>query len=256
MAGSMQDKVALVTGGSSGIGRATALAFAREGARVVIQDLDATGGDDTVAGVRDLGGEAVFIEGDVSKRDDVQAAIQEAVGAFGRLDYAFNNAAPSGYAEPMHEYDEDQWDRNIAVLLKGVWLGMKYQLRHMLENGGGAIVNTSSIMGQVGSTYGSCAYVAAKHGVLGLTRSAALEYGKRGIRINAVCPGVIHTPRLDRLIERDPDAGYVERETLKHPIGRIGEAGDVAEAVVWLCSDAASFVHGHAMAVDGGYLAQ
>jgi NAD(P)-dependent dehydrogenase (short-subunit alcohol dehydrogenase family) len=156
----------------------------------------------------------------------------------------------------MHEYDEEAWDLNIAVLLKGVWLGMKYQIQHMLESGGGAIVNTSSIMGQVGSTYGSCAYVAAKHGVLGLTRSAALEYGKRDIRINAVCPGVIHTPRLDRLIERDPDTGYVERETLKHPIGRIGQAGDVAEAVVWLCSDAASFVHGHAMAVDGGYLAQ
>lgn len=256
MAGSMQNKVALVTGGSSGIGRATALAFAREGARVVIQDLDATGGDDTVAGVRDLGGEAVFIEGDVSKRDDVQAAIKEAVGAYGRLDYAFNNAAPSTTAAPMHEYDEEAWDLNIAVLLKGVWLGMKYQIQHMLESGGGAIVNTSSIMGQVGSTYGSCAYVAAKHGVLGLTRSAALEYGKRDIRINAVCPGVIHTPRLDRLIERDPDTGYVERETLKHPIGRIGQAGDVAEAVVWLCSDAASFVHGHAMAVDGGYLAQ
>ena len=254
MAQTMHGKVALVTGGSSGIGRATALVFAREGARLVIQDMDAAGGSETVEKVGDLGSEGVFVKGDVSKREDVQNAVKEAVGAFGRLDYAFNNAAPSSHRAPIHEYDEEAWDLNIAVLLKGVWLGMKYQIQHMLENGGGAIVNTSSIMGQVGSTYGSCAYVAAKHGVLGLTRSAALEYGKRGIRVNAVCPGNIHTSRLDRLLERDP--GFLERETLKSPVGRIGESQEVAEAVVWLCSDASPFVTGHAMAVDGGYLAQ
>ena len=253
MAGSMQGKVALVTGGSMGIGRATSLVFAREGARVVIQDLDSPGGEETVAKVREAGSEGVFVRGDVSKTDDVQAAVEKAVDTYGRLDYAFNNAAPPNMPGPMHEYDEDAWDLNLAVLLKGVWLGMKYQIRHMLENGGGAIVNTSSIFGQVGNVAGNCAYVAAKHGVLGLTRSAALEYGKRGIRINAVCPGNIHTRRL---VERDPDGGYIERLTLKYPIGRLGESNEVAEAVVWLCSDAASFVHGHVMAVDGGYLAQ
>ena len=256
MAGSMQGKVALVTGGSMGIGRATSLVFAREGARVVIQDLDSPGGEETVAKVREAGSEGVFVRGDVSKTVDVQAAVEKAVDTYGRLDYAFNNAAPPITPAPMHEYDEDAWDLNIAVVLKGVWLGMKYQIRHMLENGGGAIVNTSSIMGQVGTVDGNCAYVAAKHGVLGLTRSAALEYGKRGIRVNAVCPGLIHTRRTDLLLKRDPDGGYLERLTLGHPIGRFGESNEVAEAVVWLCSDAASFVHGHAMAVDGGYLAQ
>ncbi|MCH8207251.1 MAG: SDR family oxidoreductase [Chloroflexi bacterium] len=255
MARPMAGKVALVTGGSSGIGRVTALMFAREGARVVIQDLDAAGGEETVAAIRELGVESLFAQGDVTNRDDVQSVVSQTVAAYGRLDYAFNNAASlEGYRSKIHEYDEDDWDHTINVLLKGVWLGMKYQIRQMLEQGGGAIVNTSSIAGIVGGRNGSRAYVAAKHGVLGLTKTAAIEYGQQGIRINAVCPAQIHTPRMDRIMEIDPE--FLERETPRHPVGRIGEPREVAEAVVWLCSDAASFVTGHALAVDGGYLAQ
>ena len=224
-------------------------------AKVVIQDLDVSGGEQTATAIRQLGTDSLFIRGDVTKRDDVQNVIKQIIAVYGRLDYAFNNAAAlTGHRSKLHEYDEDDWDQTIDVLLKGVWLGMKYQIRQMLEQDGGAIVNTSSIVGLVGSKNGSCAYVAAKHGVLGLTKTAALEYGQQGIRINAVCPAQIHTPRMDHVIHVDPE--FLERETPKHPIGRIGDPLEVAEAVVWLCSDAASFVTGHSLAVDGGYLAQ
>ena len=216
--------------------------------------MNAEGGEETVSKIGEMGGAALVVKGDVSKAEDNQNAVEQAVAAYGRLDYSFNNAAfmRPGPREATHEYDEDHWDRMIAVLLKGVWLGMKYQIRQMLKQGGGAIVNTSSIVGLIGSL--DCAYGAAKHGVIGLTKTAALEYAKQGIRVNAVCPGFIQTPRMDRFAADAPER--VPDVIAKHPIGRIGEPEEVAEAVVWLCSDAASFVTGHAMAVDGGYLAQ
>jgi NAD(P)-dependent dehydrogenase (short-subunit alcohol dehydrogenase family) len=255
MAGRLQDKVALVTGGASGIGRATALAFAREGAKLVIADMNAEGGEQTVHMITENGGAATFVHVNVTRAAEVEAMIGKAVETYGRLDCAHNNAGVGSRPRVvLHELPEESWDRVIDINLKGVWLCMKYEITQMLQQGGGAIVNTASIMGLVGSWSRSGAYNASKHGVLGLTKSAALEYAKSGIRVNAVCPGYIRTPLIAQTLNSNPD---MEAEIVsRHPVGRMGEPEEIAEAVVWMCSDAASFVTGHAMTVDGGYVAQ
>jgi NAD(P)-dependent dehydrogenase (short-subunit alcohol dehydrogenase family) len=254
MPGDAEGKVALVTGGGSGIGRATALAFARAGARVVVADIGVAGGTETVQLIHQAGGAATFVETDVSQAAAVAALIAKAVSTYGRLDWAHNNAGIEGVEARTADYPEEDWDRVIAINLKGVWLCMKYEILQMQQQGGGAIVNTASIAGLVGA-YRMPAYVASKHGVAGLTKAAALEYAKAGIRVNAVCPGVIRTPMVERFFfQRHPRAE--SRLTAFEPIGRLGTPQEVAEAVVWLCSDAASFVTGHTMAVDGGIVAQ
>jgi len=253
MPGQLDGKVALVTGGASGIGRATALTFAREGAKLVIADMNEEGGQQTVHMITEQGGDAIFVTTDVSKAVEVQALISQAVATYGRLDYAHNNAGISGGLRALTaEYPEEQWHQVLAVNLTGVWLCMKYEIPQMLQHGGGAIVNTASVAGLVGGV-GLSSYVASKHGVVGLTKTAALEYAKQGIRVNCVCPGVIHTPMTERgLSDPERKAQIIVRE----PIGRVGTPEEVAEAVVWLCADAASFVTGHTMTVDGGYVAQ
>lgn len=253
MAGRFYSRVALVTGGASGIGEATASAFAREGANVIIGDISAEGGEKVVRMIREAGGKAIFVKTDVTKAVEVEALIYKAVETYGGLDCAFNNAGVMGVIAPTAECTEENWDYHINVFLKGVWLCMKYEIPQMLKRGGGAIVNTASIFGLVGIE-DRPAYVASKHGVVGLTRAAALEYAKANIRVNAVCPGVIHTPPVNRFLAEDPQ--WEGLEIAKHPIGRLGTPSDVAEAVMWLCSGAASFVTGCAMAVDGGFTAQ
>ena len=253
MPGRLQGKVALVTGGSSGIGRAAARAFAREGARVMIADVTVAGGHETVSLIQEAGGEAAFIQVDVTQAAGVAALIARTVAVYGRLDCAHNNAGIEGTTGPTADCTEDNWDRVISVNLKGVWLCMQSEIPQMLQQGSGAIVNTASVAGLVGAR-GLPAYVASKHGVVGLTRTAALEYARAGIRVNAVCPGVIRTPMVERLLRDRPHAEARLREL--EPVGRLGTPEEVAEAVVWLCSDAASFVTGHAMAVDGGIVAQ
>ena len=253
MAGRLQGKVALVTGGGSGIGRASALAFAREGAKVVISDIAVAGGEETVRMVKAVGGEATFVKADVSKAAEVETLMKKVLETYGRLDCAFNNAGIEGGLQQTTECIEQNWDRTLAVNLKGVWLCMKYEIPAMLKQGSGAIVNTSSVAGLVGFQ-GLPAYVASKHGVAGLTKTAALEYAKSGIRVNAVCPGVINTPMVERLFSGQPHWG--EAVQAMEPVARMGKPEEIAEAVVWLCSDAASFVTGLAMAVDGGMVAQ
>jgi NAD(P)-dependent dehydrogenase (short-subunit alcohol dehydrogenase family) len=254
MPGSLEGKVALVTGGGSGIGRASALAFAREGARVVVADVAVAGGAETVTIIKGAGGKATFVQTDVAKASEVEALLATTVATYGRLDCAHNNAGIEGIEASTADYPEADWDRVIAVNLKGVWLCMKYELPQMQLQGGGAIVNTASIAGLVGA-HRMPAYVASKHGVAGLTKAAALEYAKAGIRVNAVCPGVIRTPMVERFFfTRHPRAEA--RLTAFEPIGRLGTPEEVAAAVLWLCSDAASFVTGHTMAVDGGIVAQ
>jgi NAD(P)-dependent dehydrogenase (short-subunit alcohol dehydrogenase family) len=255
MPGQLNGKVALVTGGASGIGRATALAFAREGARLVIADMHEEGGHQTVHMITEQGGEALFVKTDVSNAVEVAALIGQAVETYGRLDCAHNNAGiGSRPRAPLHECAEDTWDRVLSINLKGVWLCMKYEIIQMLTQGSGTIVNTASIMGLVGSWSGTAAYNASKHGVVGLTKTAALEYATSGIRVNAVCPGYIRTPLIEEALSSNPalEAQIVAR----HPVGRMGRPEEIAEAVVWLCSDAASFVTGHTMTIDGGYVAQ
>lgn len=251
--GLLKDRTAIVTGGGSGIGRASAIAFARAGARVVVVDLLDSTGEETAQMIRDIGGEATFVEADVSKNAEVSAMVDKAVGIYGELDCAHNNAGISGEIAPTALSTEENWDRTIDTNLKGVWLCMKYEIQSMLRHGGGAIVNTASAVGLVGSAIGRPAYVASKHGVVGLTKAAALEYARENIRVNAVCPGIIRTEMVQADIDRNPEleARYMERE----PVGRIGTPEEVAEAVVWLCSDASSFVTGHALAVDGGFVA-
>ena len=255
MAGRVEGKVALVTGGASGIGRATALTFAREGAKLVVADMNADGGHQTVHMITENGGEATFVRTDVSKATAVAAMISTTVETYGRLDCAHNNAGIGSRPRvPLHECSEETWDRVLGINLKGVWLCMKYEIIQMLTQGSGTIVNTASIMGLVGSWSGSGAYNASKHGVVGLTKTAALEYAKLGIRVNAVCPGYIRTPLLAETLTRQPE---MEAQIVaRHPVGRMGKPEEIAEAVVWLCSDAASFVTGHTMTVDGGYVAQ
>ena len=249
----VKDKVALVTGGGSGIGRASALTFAREGAKVVVSDVVVEAGEETVQLIKNADGEAVFIKADVAQASAVEALIAKTVEAYGRLDCAHNNAGIEGNSAKVADYDEADWDRVIAINLTGVWLCMKYEIPQMLQQGSGAIVNTSSVAGLLGFRTGS-AYVASKHGVLGLTKTAALEYAKSGIRVNAVCPGAIDTPMMGRITDHRPHRAA--KMAAGEPVGRMGTPQEIAEAVVWLCSDAASFVTGHPMTVDGGIVAQ
>ncbi len=255
MAGRLDRKVALVTGGASGIGRAAAAAFAREGARVVVADSAVAEGEETVRRIRAVGGTAVFVPVDVSRGDEVERMVRRGVEAYGRLDCAFNNAGIQGELAQTAECSEENWQEVITVNLTGVWLCMKHEIPYMLRQGGGAIVNTASNFGLVGSS-GMPAYAASKHGVLGLTKVAALEYAKAGIRVNAVCPGPTQTPMVDRILRQQPELASRLVDTVKArvPLGRMGGPEEVAEAVVWLCSDAAVFVTGAALAVDGGFV--
>lgn len=244
------EKVALVTGGGSGIGRAAAEAFARDGARVVVADVATAAGEETAHLIENAGGKALFVRTDVSQNDQVEAMVAAAVSTFGRLDYAFNNAGIGSGGAAIVETAEEDWDRTIAINLKGVWLCLKHECRQMLAQGGGAIVNTSSMMGQV-SGPGISAYSASKSGVLGLTRSVALDYARQGIRVNAVCPGSVWTGMTER-----PEArSAMEQIAAATPMGRLGVPGEIADAVVWLCSDQASFVTGQAFMLDGGFTA-
>ena len=240
-----------MTGAGSGIGRAIAHGLAAEGARVVVSDLDEAGGAETVAAIEKSGGKATFVRGDVSKPADCETLVGSAVKEFGALHVAVNNAGIGGPSAPTGDYPIDGWDRVIAINLSGVFYGMRYQIPALLDSGGGAIVNVASILGQVGFA-NSVAYVAAKHGVVGLTRNAALEYAARGVRVNAIGPAFIRTPLIEKNMTPEARAGLVA----KHPIGRLGEPEEVAELVVWLSSDKASFVTGSYYAIDGGYLAQ
>jgi NAD(P)-dependent dehydrogenase (short-subunit alcohol dehydrogenase family) len=244
-------KIAIVTGAAGGIGRASAQAFAARGAHVVVADIDAGHGSETVSLIAASGGSAQFVRTDVSRADDVRAMVDTTVREHGRVDFAHNNAGVPAANLPIAELPEAEWDRVMGVMLRGVFLCMKYEIPAMLAAGGGAIVNTASGAGLVGYPNQS-AYVASKHGVLGLTKTGALEYGARGIRINAVCPGTVWSPMVDAAVASTPGL-QAQLEGL-HPIGRLGTADEIAAAVVWLCSDDASFVLGHALSVDGGYV--
>src|SRR5579864_3145423 len=253
MAGILEGKVALITGAGSGIGQATSRVFAREGAKLVLADVVEEGGNRTLKLVQDLGAQAIFVKCDVARWSDVDAAVAKAVQTYGRLDCAFNNAGIEGKGGDTHECTEENWNRVIAIDLTGVWYCMKAEITQMLKQGSGAIVNTSSIMGLTGAIRVP-AYTAAKHGVAGLTKAAALEYARHGIRINAVCPAPIYTPLLMSAFEKRPDVE--QRYARSEPMKRLGQPEEVGEAVAWLCSDRASYVTGLPMPVDGGYMAQ
>lgn len=253
MPGLVEGKIALITGGAAGIGRATALTFAREGAKVVVADVMVDGAKETVKLIKDAGGDAAFVRADVSQAAEVEALVNQTIETYGRLDCAHNNAGVEGDMAPTHEYQEGEFNRVLRINLKGVWLCLKYEIPQMLKQGSGSIVNTSSVAGLIGFPT-MPAYVASKHAVAGLTKTAALEYAKSGIRVNAVSPGSINTGMVDRMVEGKE--GMREMILSLEPVGRQGTAQEVAESVVWLCSDAASFVTGHVMAIDGGWAAQ
>lgn len=242
-----------MTGGGAGLGRATCLAFAADSASVVVADRDAEGAAGTVSLIEREGGSAVSVETDVTQISDCERMVAEATSRFGRLDFAYNNAGMGGEGLPTHETTLAHWDALMAVNLTGVFLSMKHEIPAMLETGGGAIVNTSSIRGLV-SYPDLSAYTASKHAVFGLTKSAALEYAAKGIRINAVCPGVVKTALVKQSYARMP--GFEERSLALHPVGRFGEPEEIAATVVWLCSDDASYVAGTGLVVDGGWVAQ
>ena len=254
MAGTLHNKVILVTGGGSGIGRATAQLIAKEGAKVMIADYVPEGAERTVRMIKDAGGEASCLAADISVTKQVEAMVAKTVETYGRIDGAFNNAGIEGkMGADTATAAEDNFDRTIAINLKGVWLCMKYELPQMLRQGGGAIVNTASIAGLVGFE-GNSAYNASKHGVIGLTKTAALEYAQKNIRVNCVCPGVINTPMVARIV----DSGQMRESdlTVGEPIGRMGQPQEIGAGVVWLLSEAASFVTGHSLVIDGGWVAR
>jgi len=241
-------KVAIVTGAAMGIGRASALGFARAGAAVVIADVDEAGGRETVTLAEADGGRAIFVPTDVSSEESVTAMVATTIAEFGRLDYAHNNAGVAGDQHDVADLPTAEWDRVQGVMLRGVYLCMKHEIPHMLAEGG-SVVNTASGAGLVAYP-GQAPYVSSKHGVIGLTKTAALEYGRQGVRVNAVCPGTVLTPMVEKVIARGLEPALIAL----HPIGRIGTADEVANAVLWLCSDDASFVIGHSLSVDGGYV--
>lgn len=250
----MIGKVALITGGASGLGRAITSRFAAAGAKVAIADVNFDGGKETEAMIREIGGEGSFFHVDLSVAEEVEVLVEDILKVFGRLDCACNNAGVlARKIAPISEFPEDDWDQVIRHNMKSIFLCMKYELREMVKEGSGSIVNTSSNYGLVGAGHGVNAYVASKHGVIGLTRAAALEYATKGIRVNAVCPGHVETPMTAGYLS-DPDRR--DEVLSRYPMGRLGTMEEVASTILWLCSDEASFVTGHAMAVDGGYVAR
>ncbi|MBE0429706.1 MAG: SDR family oxidoreductase [Thermoleophilia bacterium] len=251
----LEGKTVLVTGAGSGIGRAVALAFAEKGSRVVISDIDEGGGQETASIVTQSGGESIFVKADVTHAGQVDRMTDAAIERFGSLDAAVNNAGVEGVSVNTVDLTEEVWDRVIAINLKGVWLCMRNEIGQMLRQGKGSIVNMASILGIVGYAKAS-AYTATKHGVIGLTRAAALEYAAQGIRINAICPGFIDTPMLERSLHLHDNPELQEQMAGLHPVNRLGKPEEVAAAALWLCSDASAFVTGHPMLVDGGYVAR
>jgi NAD(P)-dependent dehydrogenase (short-subunit alcohol dehydrogenase family) len=247
--GNFTDKVAFVTGAANGIGRATALAFAREGAAVVVADISEQGNQETARMIEELGGRALAVRCDVTRTEDVKAALDKAIEVFGHLDVAFNNAGSEQAITATADLTEEEWDRIVSINLRSVFLCMKYEIPLMLKQGSGAIVNTSSGAGVKGFK-GQAAYASAKDGVVGLTKAAALDYASQNIRINAVCPGIIDTPMMNRFSGGTKEGR--QRVISQEPIGRMGQPEEIANAVVWLCSDAASFAIGHALVIDGG----
>lgn len=262
MALDMVGKVALVTGAGSGLGRASALLFAEKGAKVVVVDISAEDGQATVDLIKKAGGEAIFIKTDVTKSVDVKAMVEKTVEKYGRLDYAHNNAGISGPKALVEDFSEEAFDKVMEINVKGIFLCMKYEFPVMVKQGGGAIANTSSGAGLVG-TERAIAYVASKHAIVGLSKAAALDYCKKGVRVNAVCSGIMNTPMTEKGIQDAIDASGLPREKIEAgliagmiPLGRLGQPKEVAEAAVWLCSDAASFVTGAALSADGGFAAR
>ncbi len=250
----LKNKVALVTGGSSGIGRAAAQLFAREGAKVVVADINVEGGEETLQTIREAGGEAQFVRTDISKAADVEALITKVIEIHGRLDCAYNNAGIFGELLSVVDHTEETWDHTIETNLKGTWLCMKYQIPQMLKQGSGAIVNSTASSGIKAGRPFLSAYATSKAGIISLSKVAAMEYAEYGLRINVICPSHARTPMLEQFFEQRPEieADFIQQA----PMGRIAAPEEVAEGALWLCSDASSFVTGHVLAVDGGFLAR